>query len=79
VFHINDSNCVFLHNRFAESIDLDVQDPVAYKHTPYVVVLIKMAEQWAKSHDGSLPSTREEKKEFKVVCVIVFLLASLFY
>uniref|UniRef100_A0A2N9I6X7 NEDD8-activating enzyme E1 regulatory subunit n=1 Tax=Fagus sylvatica TaxID=28930 RepID=A0A2N9I6X7_FAGSY len=51
--------------RFAESIDLDVQDPVAYKHTPYVVVLIKMAEQWAKSHDGSLPSTREEKKEFK--------------
>ncbi|XP_023923445.1 NEDD8-activating enzyme E1 regulatory subunit AXR1 [Quercus suber] len=50
---------------FAESIDLDAQDPVALKHTPYVVLLIKMAEQWVKSHGGSLPSTREEKKEFK--------------
>ncbi|KAE8075706.1 hypothetical protein FH972_014399 [Carpinus fangiana] len=51
--------------RFAESIDLDVQDPVAHKHTPYVVILVKVAEQWAKSHGGSLPSTRDEKKEFK--------------
>ncbi|XP_050248017.1 NEDD8-activating enzyme E1 regulatory subunit AXR1-like isoform X1 [Quercus robur] len=50
---------------FAESIDIDAQDPVALKHTPYVVLLIKMAEQWVKSHGGSLPSTREEKKEFK--------------
>ncbi|KAL4620139.1 hypothetical protein ACB092_06G131900 [Castanea dentata] len=30
----------------AESIDLDEQDPEALKHTPYVVLLIKMAEQW---------------------------------
>ncbi|KAB1201968.1 NEDD8-activating enzyme E1 regulatory subunit [Morella rubra] len=51
--------------RFAESIDLDTQDSVAHKHTPYVLILVKMAEQWAKSHGGSLPSTREEKKEFK--------------
>ncbi|KAG2716997.1 hypothetical protein I3760_03G153800 [Carya illinoinensis] len=51
--------------RFAESIDLDVQDTVAHKHTPYVVILVKMADKWAKSHGGSLPSTREEKKEFK--------------
>ncbi|XP_059452013.1 NEDD8-activating enzyme E1 regulatory subunit AXR1-like [Corylus avellana] len=51
--------------RFAESIDLDVQDPVVHKHTPYVVILVKVAEQWAKSHGGSLPSTRDEKKEFK--------------
>ena len=66
VFHINASDCLFSHNSFAESIDLDAQDPVALRHTPYVVLLIKMAEQWVKSHGGSLPSTREEKKEFKV-------------
>ncbi|GMH11032.1 hypothetical protein Nepgr_012873 [Nepenthes gracilis] len=51
--------------RFSESIDMNVPDPVAHKHIPYVVILIKMAEEWAKSHNGSLPSTREEKKEFK--------------
>ncbi|KAK7257545.1 hypothetical protein RIF29_31587 [Crotalaria pallida] len=51
--------------RFAEDFDLNVQDPVAHKHIPYVVILVKMADEWAKSHGGRLPSTREEKKEFK--------------
>ncbi|KAK7312712.1 hypothetical protein VNO77_36795 [Canavalia gladiata] len=51
--------------RFADSIDLNVQDPVAHKHIPYVVILVKMADEWAKSHGGRLPSTREEKREFK--------------
>ncbi|XP_038703885.1 NEDD8-activating enzyme E1 regulatory subunit AXR1-like [Tripterygium wilfordii] len=51
--------------RFAETIDLNVSDPVAHKHTPYVVILVKMADEWAKSHGGNHPSTREEKKEFK--------------
>ncbi|KAI9176224.1 hypothetical protein LWI28_000014 [Acer negundo] len=51
--------------KFAETIDINVQDPVAHKHTPYVVILLKVAEEWAKIHQGSLPSTREEKREFK--------------
>ncbi|KAL5726809.1 NEDD8-activating enzyme E1 regulatory subunit axr1 [Ranunculus cassubicifolius] len=51
--------------RFAESIDLHTTDPVVHKHTPYVVILIKIAEEWASSHGGGLPSTREEKREFK--------------
>ncbi|XP_010278678.1 PREDICTED: NEDD8-activating enzyme E1 regulatory subunit AXR1-like [Nelumbo nucifera] len=51
--------------RFAESIDLNATDPVIHKHTPYVVILVKMAEEWANKHGGCLPSTREEKKEFK--------------
>ncbi|XP_057506691.1 NEDD8-activating enzyme E1 regulatory subunit AXR1-like isoform X1 [Actinidia eriantha] len=50
---------------FAETIDLNVPDPVVHKHTPYVVILVKMADEWAKNHGGSLPSTREAKKEFK--------------
>lgn len=53
-------------SRFSETIDLNVTDPVVHKHTPYVVILVKMAEEWAKTHSGCLPSTREEKKEFKV-------------
>lgn len=51
--------------RFAESVDLNVQDPVAHKHVPYVIILVKMADEWMRSYDGSLPSTREEKKAFK--------------
>ncbi|KEH29679.1 NEDD8-activating enzyme E1 regulatory subunit-like protein [Medicago truncatula] len=51
--------------RFAEGFELNVHDPVAHKHIPYVVILVKMADEWAKSHGGRLPSTREEKKEFK--------------
>ncbi|KAF8409568.1 hypothetical protein HHK36_005646 [Tetracentron sinense] len=51
--------------QFAETIDLNVTDLVAHKHTPYVVILVKMAVEWAERHGGCLPSTREEKKEFK--------------
>ncbi|XP_050877438.1 NEDD8-activating enzyme E1 regulatory subunit AXR1 [Lathyrus oleraceus] len=51
--------------RFAEGFDLNVQGPVVHKHIPYVVILVKMADEWAKNHGGRLPSTREEKKEFK--------------
>ncbi|CAL5400229.1 unnamed protein product [Camellia sinensis] len=50
---------------FAETTDLNVADSVVYKHTPYVIILLKVADEWAKTHGGSLPSTREEKKEFK--------------
>ncbi|CAN6908837.1 unnamed protein product [Brassica oleracea] len=50
---------------FVETIDLNVSDPVAHKHIPYVVILVKMADEWAQSHSANLPSTREEKKEFK--------------
>ncbi|KAG6407002.1 hypothetical protein SASPL_129982 [Salvia splendens] len=51
--------------RYAESIDLDTADPIAHKHIPYVIILIKMTEEWAKTHNGKLPSTRDEKRVFK--------------
>ncbi|KAF3332461.1 NEDD8-activating enzyme E1 regulatory subunit [Carex littledalei] len=60
-----------LHNpwpelkEFAASIDLNEKDPVVHKHTPYIVILVTLAEKWASSHKGCLPATRQEKKEFK--------------
>jgi len=60
-----------LHNpwaelkQFAKSIDISDKDPVVHKHTPYIVILVRLAEKWADSHDGNLPSTRQEKREFK--------------
>jgi hypothetical protein len=56
---------IYLH-RFAASICLDEKDPVVHKHTPYIVILVTLAEKWASSHGGCLPATRQEKKEFKV-------------
>ncbi|KAG9160542.1 hypothetical protein Leryth_026142 [Lithospermum erythrorhizon] len=50
---------------FAETIDLNTTDPVVHKHTPYVIILVKTTEEWVKNHNGSLPSSREEKREFK--------------
>ncbi|KMZ59317.1 putative NEDD8-activating enzyme E1 regulatory subunit [Zostera marina] len=52
---------------YAKSIELNVTDPVIHKHIPYIIILIKMAEKWSDIHGGHLPSTREEKKEFKVL------------
>jgi amyloid beta precursor protein binding protein 1 len=52
--------------RFAKSIDINDKDPVVHKHTPYIVILVRLAEKWADAHDGNLPSTRQEKREFKV-------------
>ncbi|XP_010227671.1 NEDD8-activating enzyme E1 regulatory subunit AXR1 isoform X2 [Brachypodium distachyon] len=60
-----------LHNpwtelkQFAKSIDICDKDPVVHKHTPYIVILVRLAEKWADAHDGKLPSTRQEKREFK--------------
>ncbi|KAK8968496.1 NEDD8-activating enzyme E1 regulatory subunit [Platanthera guangdongensis] len=50
---------------FAKTIDLNEKDPIIHKHTPYVVILIHIAEKWGDTHGGCLPTTRQEKKEFK--------------
>ena len=56
-----------------ETIDLNVSDPVAHKHIPYVVILVKVADEWTRSHSGNLPSSREEKKQFKVYFFLLLL------
>lgn len=50
---------------FAESIDIDSGDPVTHKHIPFVVILVKILEEWTKSHSGRFPSTSNEKQAFK--------------
>lgn len=44
---------------------MNTTDAVVQKHTPYIVILVKIAEEWANTHGGNLPSTREEKRQFK--------------
>ncbi|KAI4986062.1 hypothetical protein ZWY2020_018692 [Hordeum vulgare] len=35
-----------------------------HKHTPYIIIVVGLAEKWAYAHDGQLPSTMQEKREF---------------
>lgn len=34
--------------QFAETIDFNTTDPVVHKHIPYVLILVKVAEEWTK-------------------------------
>eukprot|EP00252_Welwitschia_mirabilis_P011517 TRINITY_DN25784_c0_g1_i2.p1 TRINITY_DN25784_c0_g1~~TRINITY_DN25784_c0_g1_i2.p1 ORF type:complete len:527 (-),score=124.25 TRINITY_DN25784_c0_g1_i2:341-1921(-) len=53
--------------RFVDDFDIDTRNPVEHKHIPYVIILIKLAEAWKNSHNGMLPSTSEEKRQFKSI------------
>ncbi|KAJ3163335.1 NEDD8-activating enzyme E1 regulatory subunit [Geranomyces variabilis] len=50
---------------FADSFDLDAMDSLAHSHVPYIVILLKALNTWKQSHNGALPSNREEREEFK--------------
>jgi amyloid beta precursor protein binding protein 1 len=60
-----------LANPFAElaefclALDLDLLDSKAFKHTPYVVVLLQQAAQWRRERAGALPASAADKAAFK--------------
>jgi len=49
----------------ATSLDFSKMDPTDHGHVPYVVILVRVLEDWKKSHDGNPPKTYAEKQEFK--------------
>ncbi|KAI0325555.1 hypothetical protein GY45DRAFT_1438278 [Cubamyces sp. BRFM 1775] len=50
---------------WARTLDLPNMDPTAHGHIPFVVILVRLVDEWRKNHDGNLPKTAAEKKEFK--------------
>ncbi|KAI0635437.1 hypothetical protein C8Q77DRAFT_1054313 [Trametes polyzona] len=50
---------------WARSLDLQNMDPTTHGHIPFVVILVRQVDEWRKGHDGNLPKTAAEKKEFK--------------
>ncbi|KAH9896552.1 hypothetical protein C8Q73DRAFT_788897 [Cubamyces lactineus] len=50
---------------WARSLDLQNMDPTTHGHIPFVVILVRLVDEWRKNHDGNLPKTAAEKKEFK--------------
>ena len=66
---------------WARNLDLQNMDTTDHGHLPFVVILVRAVDEWRKSvsasrhsvrscpyvlqHDGNLPKTAAEKKEFK--------------
>jgi amyloid beta precursor protein binding protein 1 len=55
--------------QFAEQQDYSKMDAKTHSHTPYLVILIKALKEYRSKHNGNLPSTRDEKEEFKNLIV----------
>jgi amyloid beta precursor protein binding protein 1 len=49
----------------ATSLDFSKMDPTDHGHVPYVIILVRVLDDWKKSHDGNPPKTYAEKQEFK--------------
>ncbi|KAF8154800.1 hypothetical protein B0H34DRAFT_538059 [Crassisporium funariophilum] len=50
---------------YAMSLDFENMDVTDHGHVPYVIILVRVLEEWKKAHNGSLPSTYAQKQEFK--------------
>ncbi|KAG0570361.1 hypothetical protein M758_6G151400 [Ceratodon purpureus] len=48
---------------YVDEFDIDTQDHNIHKHIPFAILLIKIAEDWKKSHDGKLPANVRLFKE----------------
>nr|CAB3264189.1 NEDD8-activating enzyme E1 regulatory subunit-like [Phallusia mammillata] len=51
--------------KFCDSIDLESLDKKDHSHTPYLIILFKYLQTWKNDHNGQVPNTWKEKKQFK--------------
>jgi amyloid beta precursor protein binding protein 1 len=51
--------------QLAQSIDWDKLDDAQLGHVPYPLILWNVAREWKASHGGALPSSFQEKEEFR--------------
>ncbi|PFH49613.1 hypothetical protein AMATHDRAFT_4765 [Amanita thiersii Skay4041] len=50
---------------YALSLDFQNMDPTDHSHIPYVVILVRVLEEWRNTHNGLPPQTYPEKQAFK--------------
>lgn len=51
---------------YVRDANFEVEDSMLHAHIPFVIILLKAAETWKQRH-GSMPSTFEQKDQFKHV------------
>jgi len=49
----------------ADSIDLAKLDGFEFKHVPFLLILIKLMDEWKRTHEGKVPQNYAQKEEFK--------------
>ena len=52
--------------RFAATFDVDTSDTLVHSHIPFAVILLHCSSEWKGRHEGRLPNTPAERREFKV-------------
>ncbi|BEJ17648.1 hypothetical protein CspHIS471_0610490 [Cutaneotrichosporon sp. HIS471] len=50
---------------YAHGLDLESMEMHVHSHIPWVVLLVRATSQWKESHNGNLPTSKEDKEEFK--------------
>ncbi|CCH43493.1 NEDD8-activating enzyme E1 regulatory subunit [Wickerhamomyces ciferrii] len=50
---------------YSDSIDLHSLDIEQHSQIPYLIIQLKAVENWRLNHDNQLPTTSQEKKQFK--------------
>ena len=53
--------------KYALEFDSEQLNLMEHGHVPYVIILIKALHKWKEVHEGKLPSSFEEKDEFKAI------------
>ena len=51
--------------QYVDNIDLKALDNTTHSHVPFIVLLMKSAQAWRETHNGELPKSYAEKKQFK--------------
>jgi amyloid beta precursor protein binding protein 1 len=51
--------------KLADSLDFASLDGFQFKHIPFILILIKLLDEWKKSHGGKAPENYQQKEEFK--------------
>lgn len=51
----------------ALSLDFETMDVTDHAHVPYVYILVRVLEDWKRTHGGAAPRNADEKKEFKKI------------
>jgi len=51
---------------FSQSVNLSQLDSHLHSHVPYVVLLLQNTQKWTAEHGGAVPTSREDKNQFKL-------------
>ncbi|CAO1635685.1 unnamed protein product [Parajaminaea phylloscopi] len=49
---------------YASSYDVADRDAMAHSHIPFIVIILRVLDEWRRSHDSTLPNPAKDRKPF---------------